>query len=63
MQNRNLLSCGDYKSDTLNKSVKIPVTNLSKNFDRPKHALGIKDENTLDFIKVTKKKWKFKNLW
>ena len=63
MQNGNLLSCGDYKSDTLNKSVKIPVTNLSKNFDRPKHALGIKDENTLDFIKVTKKKWKFKNLW
>ena len=63
MQNGNLLSCEDYKSDTLNKSVKIPVTNLSKNFDRPKHALGIKDENTLDFIKVTKKKWKFKNLW
>ena len=55
LQNENALSCGDYKSDTLNKSVKIPVTNLSENFDRPKHALGIKDENTLDFIKVTNK--------
>ena len=30
LQNENILSCGDYRSDTLNKSVKIPVTNLSK---------------------------------
>ena len=31
MQNENILSCGHYKSVTLNKSVKIPVTNLSEN--------------------------------
>ena len=31
LQNENILLCGDYKSDTLNKSVKIPVTNLSEN--------------------------------
>ena len=28
LQNKNILSCGNY---TLNKSVKIPVTNLSEN--------------------------------
>ena len=31
LRNENILSCGDYKSDTLNKSVKINVINLSKN--------------------------------
>ena len=31
LQNENNISCGDYKSDTLNKSVEIPVTNLSEN--------------------------------
>ena len=31
LQNENILSCGDYKSDTLNKSIKIPVINLSEN--------------------------------
>ena len=31
LQNENVFSCRDYKSDTLNKSVKIPVTNLSEN--------------------------------
>ena len=31
LQNENVLSCEDYKSNTLNKSVKIPVTNLSEN--------------------------------
>ena len=30
LQNENVLSCEDYKSDTLNKSVKIPVTSLSE---------------------------------
>ena len=55
LQNENVVSCGHYKSDTLNKLVKIPVANLSENFDRHKHVLDIKDENTLVFIKVTKK--------
>ena len=31
LQNENILSCGDYTCDTLNKSIKIPVTNLSEN--------------------------------
>ena len=31
MQNENILSCGDYKSDTLNKSVKISVINVCEN--------------------------------
>ena len=31
LRNENILSCGDYKSDTLNKSIKIPVINLSEN--------------------------------
>ena len=31
LQNENIISCGDYKSDILNNSVKIPVTNLSEN--------------------------------
>ena len=31
LQNENILSCGHYKRDTLNKSIKIPVTNLSEN--------------------------------
>ena len=41
LQNENILSCGDYKSNTLNKSVKIPVTKLSENLLKFKKSQGL----------------------
>ena len=31
LQNENIISRGDYESNTLNKSVTVPVANLSEN--------------------------------
>ena len=36
LQNENILSCRDYKRHTLDKSVKIPATNLSENLLKSK---------------------------
>ena len=41
LQNENVLSCEDYKSDTLNKSVKIPVTSLSEDLLKLKKGLRL----------------------
>ena len=38
LQNENILSCRGFKSDTLNKSVKIPATNLSENLIKLKQG-------------------------
>ena len=40
LQNENILSCADNKSNTLNKSVKIPVINPSKNLKLKKGQRG-----------------------
>ena len=41
LQNENILSCGNYKSNTLNKSIKIPVTKLSENLLKFKKSQGL----------------------
>ena len=40
LQNENKLSCADNKSNTLNKSVKIPVINPSENLKLKKGQRG-----------------------
>ena len=50
LQNENILSYGHYKSDTLNKSLKIPVTNLSQNLAKLKKGQRLAEITIAEFV-------------